>query len=179
MLERTSQLRELVVREPLTGLYNRRHFSEVLAHQFAEAKRYKQDLSLVMIDLDDFKNVNDGFGHPTGDEILILVALTVAAQLRGADVAARLGGDEFIILMPQSNAADAHALGARIAERFEEERSLKYPDVEVSLSIGIACLSETQSASDDDLIRQADRALYKAKDRGKARIVLAGGPPVQ
>src|SRR3990172_2296320 len=90
---RTQQLRELASREPLTGLYNRRHFNEMLERRFAEAVRYGTDLSCLMIDLDEFKAANDAFGHQVGDELLILTAGTIVGQLRTADLAARYGGD--------------------------------------------------------------------------------------
>jgi len=171
VMERTAQLRELAVREPLTGLYNRRHFAEVLARRFAEARRYQTELSLLMIDMDDFKDVNDRYGHQTGDELLVAVAYTISNQLRSADVAARYGGDEFIVLLPQARAEQAEILAQRIAEQFEAERLHKTPEVPVSLSIGIACLSESGAITDEQFVQAADRALYEAKAQGRNRVV--------
>ena len=174
--ERTRQLHELASREPLTGLYNRRHFNEVIVQRFSEAIRYGAELSCVMIDLDDFKAVNDQFGHQVGDEVLILMATTISSQLRAADLAARFGGDEFIILLPRTPADRAQVLGERIVRRFTEDVAEQLPQVRVSLSVGIANLPETSTNSPDGLLRAADQALYQAKSEGKNRIVMAAVP---
>jgi diguanylate cyclase (GGDEF)-like protein len=170
---RTRQLRELASREPLTGLYNRRHFNEALANRLSEAARYGSDLSCVMLDLDDFKSVNDRFGHHIGDELLILASITISSQLRAADMAARYGGDEFIILLPQTEADRAQILAERIVERFAEDLAGQLPKIRTSLSIGIVSLADSGATSPEDLIRAADEAMYRAKARGKSRIVMA------
>ncbi len=170
---RTHQLRELASREPLTGLYNRRHFSEVVERSFAEANRYQSDLSCIMIDLDEFKSANDEFGHQVGDELLILVAQTIKAQLRTADVAARYGGDEFIVLLPQTDGDRAAVLAERIVEQFAVDLQEGYPGVKVGMSVGLASLHAVDVDSADALMRAADRALYQAKAAGKNRIVVA------
>lgn len=174
---RTAQLRELASREPLTGLYNRRHFSEVMERSFAESRRYHSDLSCIMIDLDEFKAANDVFGHQVGDDLLILVAQTIKAQLRTADVAARYGGDEFIVLLPQTDADRAAVLADRIVEQFTSDVQVRFPDVRVSMSVGLASLQAVDVDSADALIRAADRALYQAKEAGKNRIVVANQSP--
>lgn len=171
---RTHQLRELASRDPLTGLYNRRYFSEVLQRCYAEAVRYRTDLSCIMIDLDDFKSANDAFGHQVGDQVLQLAAGTIVGQLRTADVAARYGGDEFILLLPQTDADRAHVLGGRIVERFNSELDERVPGSSVRMSMGIASLSTLESDNAEALIRGADHALYMAKTAGKNRIVMAG-----
>ncbi len=175
--ERTAQLRELASREPLTGLYNRRHISEDLVRRFAEAKRYGTDLSLLMLDMDDFKSVNDTFGHQTGDELLVLTSRTIESQLRSADVAARFGGDEFVVLLPQTNCEHAEILADRILARFSKELAEKLPHLNASLSIGIACLSEVSADNHERLLRAADMALYEAKGLGKGRVVMGGPVP--
>jgi len=170
---RTQQLRELASRDPLTGLYNRRYFSEVLGRCFAEAVRYGADLSCLMIDLDDFKQANDAYGHQKGDELLQLAAGTIVGQLRTADVAARYGGDEFILLLPQTDADRAHVLGERIITRFTTELSERLPDATVRMSVGISSLHTMGARDGEELIRAADNALYEAKSAGKNRIVNA------
>ncbi len=168
--QRTRQLRELAARDPLTGLYNRRHFNEVLARRFAEAKRYGHDLACMMIDLDDFKSVNDRFGHQSGDELLILATITITTELRGADVAARFGGDEFIVLLPQTDTNQARILGGRIMRKFQQSAADHFPHCPISLSVGIGSLVEVTTEDPDDLIRAADKALYDAKTSGKNTI---------
>jgi len=170
---RTKQLRELASREPLTGLYNRRHFNEMLAQHLAEAQRYGTELSCLMIDLDDFKTVNDAFGHAIGDEVLVLTANTIKSQLRGSDVAARLGGDEFVVLLPQTDAERARVLADRIVERLTQEVGTTLPSVCVGLSIGIASLQDLHAPDAATLIHSADTALYAAKAAGKSCIITA------
>jgi len=174
---RTYQLRELASREPLTGLYNRRHFNEMLERQFSEAVRYNTDLSCLMIDLDEFKAANDAFGHQLGDELLVLTAGTIVGQLRTADLAARYGGDEFIILLPQTDAERAHILAERMVERFSRDVAERFPNVRVSMSVGIASLQLLEPKDAESLIRHADRALYDAKKAGKNGIVTAMPAP--
>jgi len=171
---RTRQLRELAARDPLTGLYNRRYFGEVLQNRFSEARRYGTDLSCMMIDLDDFKSVNDRFGHHMGDELLILTSMTVASQLRAADVAARFGGDELVVLLPQTDARRAQVLAERVAEKYAQDLAEQMPNVRITLSIGIASVLEAAPDTPEELIRAADAAMYRAKDLGKSQIVTAG-----
>ena len=170
--ERTEQLRELASREPLTGLYNRRYFNEMLEHRFSEAMRYENELSCIMLDLDDFKKVNDRFGHQAGDKLLVLTAETITRQLRTADVAARFGGDEFIVLLPQTDSDRAQILSERIAEQLLEQVRTRLAGVSITVSIGIASLPSPEITSAEGLIRAADNALYDAKAAGKNRIVV-------
>lgn len=174
---RTHQLRELASREPLTGLYNRRHFNEMLERRFSEAVRYGTDLTCLMIDLDEFKAANDAFGHQVGDELLVLTAGTIVGQLRTADLAARYGGDEFIILLPQTDAENSLILAERMVERFSGDVAERFPNVRVSMSMGIASLQLLEPKDAESLIRYADRALYDAKKQGKNCIVSAMPAP--
>ncbi len=170
---RTHQLRELASRDPLTGLYNRRYFSDVLQRCYAEASRYRTDLSCIMIDLDDFKSANDAYGHQVGDQVLQMAAGTIVGQLRTADVAARYGGDEFILLLPQTDLDRAHVLGERIVERFNTELGKSVPGSTVRMSMGIASLRHLEPDNAEALIQAADHALYSAKTSGKNQIVMA------
>lgn len=172
---RTRQLHELAAREPLTGLYNRRHFNEVLGRALAEAVRHDTDLSCVMIDLDDFKQANDAFGHRAGDEILLLTSRAITSTLRSSDVAARYGGDEFVLLLPQTAAHQAEVLAGRIVEQVEREMTRRFPQASTRLSAGIASIRSLGLTDGDDLIRAADSALYQAKLDGKNCIRLARG----
>ena len=170
---RTQQLRELASRDPLTSLFNRRHFNEMLERRLAEATRYKTDLACIMIDLDGFKAVNDSSGHHVGDELLQVTADTIMAQLRTSDVAARFGGDEFIALLPQTDADQAKHLAHRIMEQFNRTVKEKFPDVNVSMSVGVAGMAEADIGDAEALVRTADHAMYEAKGGGKNRIVTA------
>ncbi len=175
--KRTRQLRELASREPLTGLYNRRHFNEVLDRAFSEALRYEGDLACIMIDLDEFKKVNDQLGHQAGDGVLLCAATTIRSQLRGADLAARYGGDEFVVLLPQTNTDRAYVLAERIGGRFAEEMAHHDPPLSTGMSMGIASLTGLKSRTPDELVRAADRALYRAKAEGKNCIASANLTP--
>lgn len=170
--QRTQQLRELAARDPLTGVYNRRHFGESLRSRHGEAVRYGTELSCIMIDVDDFKLVNDLRGHHTGDLLLSLAARTVSLQLRSADVAARYGGDEFVVLLPHTGAQQAGALAERIVEHFAQAIAELDVGIPVTLSVGVASLTSDMRDDAEALVREADRAMYKAKDNGKAQIVV-------
>jgi len=172
--QRTRQLRELAERDPLTGLYNRRQFKNILERSFSEATRYGNDLACIMIDLDDFKRINDLFGHQIGDEVLTLTATTIESELRTSDYAARYGGDEFVVLLPQTDQVRAEVLAERIASRFQRVLTGTLPQVQTGLSGGIASVVTVQALDAESLVRAADHALYEAKAAGKNCIVTAG-----
>ena len=112
------QLEQMAATDPLTGLYNRRHFGRVLEQLFAETHRLDRDLSCVMIDLDGYKQLNDSIGHQVGDQLLVLAGKVIAANLRKMDVAARYGGDEFVLLIPNTSSDDAALVAARIRDEY-------------------------------------------------------------
>lgn len=175
--ERTRALRDLATRDPLTNLYNRRHFAEVLRYEFAEAVRYGHELALVMVDLDNFKGINDTHGHRVGDDVLLLTARMIAGELRASDIAARYGGDEFILLLPHTSAADAEALADRIHQALRAAAKASIPQAHVDISLGIASLAETDATSPEALIHAVDAALYEVKRSGKGRIAHARPAP--
>jgi len=175
--QRTEELRDLASRDPLTGLYNRRYFGDVLERSFSEAVRYHHELSCLMIDLDSFKHINDAFGHHVGDDVLVLTAETINGELRSSDVAARFGGDEFVILLPQTDAERARVLAERLAERFAHDAGDRIPQVGPTMSIGIASLPSAAIKHAEGLIRAADDALYSAKTAGKNCFHVAGSTP--
>ncbi|GIW76773.1 MAG: diguanylate cyclase response regulator [Phycisphaerae bacterium] len=168
------RMEQMAATDPLTGLYNRRHYSKVLEQLFAESQRYGHDLSAVMIDLDGYKQLNDTFGHAFGDQLLVLGSKIIQSNLRRGDVAARYGGDEFVLLLPHASAAEAERVVERIRQEFKTvtAQMLKRP-LGVSMSIGIASLSTCRSASADELMASADTALYKAKEAGRDRVSCA------
>jgi len=163
------EVKSLAIRDGLTGLYNNRHFREVLAHQVEVSRRYGWPLSLLFLDIDNFKNINDTWGHPEGDLVLKALASFLQAHVRLADVLCRYGGEEFVVLLPQTAWNQAH----RLAERLREEIAgtpilLSHGEIHITVSIGLSCL--TPSLSGEDLVKSADAALYKAKQSGKNRV---------
>ena len=178
------RLETMAATDPLTGLYNRRHFSRVLDQLFAEAQRYEKDLSCVMIDLDGYKQLNDTFGHQVGDQLLVTAGKVISANMRRMDVAARYGGDEFVLLLPHADSNEAAAVGDRIREEFvKASAALLHREQGVTMSIGVSSAGRNRAAHADQLVASADEALYQAKDAGRNRTVLAEGastavPPV-
>jgi diguanylate cyclase (GGDEF)-like protein len=158
------------ITDDLTGLVNRRRFMSALESEIERARRLSSQLTVVLADLDDFKRVNDAFGHHAGDDVLRAFADLVRSYVRDADVPGRIGGEEFAILLPETNSADA----ASVAERMRHSLSLvsipvtQDQTVRVSSSFGVAELAPGQSG--DDLMRAADAALYRAKEEGKNRV---------
>jgi two-component system cell cycle response regulator len=168
------KLEEVAATDPLTGLYNRRHFGKVLEQLFSEAQRYDTDLTCIMIDLDEYKQLNDTYGHQIGDQLLLVAAKAIAANLRTMDVAARYGGDEFICLLPHAGAAEAHRVAERIREQFGAASAnlLKW-ERRVTMSIGLGSLREHRPDTSEQLVALADGALYRAKGAGKDGIIAA------
>ena len=157
--------RALSITDGLTSLYNYRYFRRQLGRELALAKRYSNELLLLMIDIDDFKDYNDRYGHLAGDNALREIAKTLAEGTREGDIVARYGGEEFVIIMPQTGKEAAGIVAERLRGAVENAR----PKPWVTISIGIA--SFPSDASDDErLISCADQALYRAKRAGKNRI---------
>jgi len=167
--------------DELTGLANRRHFEEVLSAFFHQATRYRRPMSLVIIDIDFFKAVNDAGGHLLGDELLKTVARAILQACRKADLPARIGGDEFAIILPETAAPDAAAVAARIQHLVAAETtSSDELQLNVTLSIGVADLSAKDIKTHADMVNRTDKALYAAKERGRNCIVefdaITGAP---
>ncbi len=166
--DKAGEYEQLSVTDPLTGLLNRRYLEERIAEEIIRSKRHRFSLSLMMLDVDDFKAYNDSFGHPAGDTALRTVADILKETLRGADVAARYGGEEFAILLPQTSSEEAAQIGERIRRRIERT---EFPERRVTVSIGIAsCSNEVDSPK--DLISAADVALYSAKNHGRNNVQI-------
>ena len=171
------RVEEMAATDPLTGLYNRRHFGKVLEQLFAEGQRYEQDLSCVMIDLDGFKQINDVYhNHAVGDQILMIASRIISANLRKADVAARYGGDEFILLLPHSSAEEAASVVQRVREEYRQASAVILRRNEgATMSVGIGSRRNDDPAAPEQLVAAADAALYQAKGAGRNRIVLSHG----
>jgi diguanylate cyclase (GGDEF)-like protein len=159
--------------DSLTGAANRRHFFEMAAHELAVAQRYHNALSLILLDIDHFKRVNDMLGHDAGDEMLKRIAGIVRGHLREADVFARYGGEEFVILLPHTNAQQATVVAERIREDIATHSAIAREGIVMAtISTGVAQLLRDETI--DALIRRADEALYLAKRRGRNRTVTLG-----
>lgn len=160
-----AQLVELSLTDSLTGLHNRRYFELLLNNDVERSRRFRHGLSVIMGDLDRFKDYNDTFGHPAGDEALQRVAQCLREGRRKADVVVRYGGEEFAILLPETDAADALQVAEKIRAAVVNLGGLKRP---LTISLGVASLRE-RGADAEELIDQADRALYQAKRTGRNR----------
>ncbi|MFB3890816.1 MAG: diguanylate cyclase [Phycisphaerae bacterium] len=168
------RLAEMSKIDQLTGLANRRHFEQVLAAFYNQARRYNRPLSVMVMDVDFFKAVNDTGGHASGDDVLRQVTRALEAACRKADLPARLGGDEFAVLLPETTAADAQAVAERISMGVSGlPISVGSARISITASIGVADLNSGEMDSPDALMALADRALYAAKERGRNRVVQA------
>jgi diguanylate cyclase (GGDEF)-like protein/PAS domain S-box-containing protein len=168
--EANHRLQNLVLTDALTGLYNRRGFDERLNAEFARAGRKNHDLSVLLIDLDNFKRRNDTYGHPEGDKTLKQLAKIMQATCRLGDLAARYGGEEFVMLLPETNEQQAIAFANRLLDAI---RKAEWDNEPVTASMGIASLHPS-TKTEQRLVALADEALYVAKRFGKNRAVAYG-----
>jgi diguanylate cyclase (GGDEF)-like protein len=167
-----SQLREQVIRDPLTNLFNRRYFDETLERELARASREKYPLCIVMMDIDHFKKVNDTYGHEAGDTVLKTLGELVTRQCRQGDFVCRFGGEEFVLVMPNINVEVARTRAESILKAVRE-LTIPYGvfSLNVTLSMGISRYPG-DSMAPRGLVRAADKALYTAKENGRNRVVL-------
>lgn len=172
--ENRKALAEQANTDALTQLKNRRHFHAQAEQNLADCRRLGKDMSVLLIDIDHFKNVNDTFGHNAGDEVLVKVATQLAHLVRHADTVARFGGEEFAALLPETNRLGAAVLGERIRKAVEgEEIVVDGRRIPVTVSIGISTLAAEMVESIDQLLDIADRRLYLAKNSGRNRICVS------
>jgi diguanylate cyclase (GGDEF)-like protein len=166
------QLVALARTDPLTGIINRRFFYELAETEFARARRYQRPLSILMIDIDHFKNINDTYGHLVGDEVIKFLSVECKRQLRTTDIFARFGGEEFICLLHEENPQDACQTAERIRRAIAASRfAVAEQAIEITISIGIASLCSGETTL-SELINQADQALYLSKSNGRNRVSL-------
>ena len=172
LVEMARQLEELSGRDDLTGVFNRRHFRRTVARAFDHSRRYHRPLSVAIIDVDHFKNVNDRFGHQAGDTVLAEVAKRFVRSVRSSDYLARYGGEEFIVLLPETQLGDAVTFGEKLRAAIASA-PVPIPGgdaLPVTVSVGTASLAHTQFSSAAEMIRAADQALYRAKRNGRNRV---------
>lgn len=163
-------LRKIATNDGLTGIYNRRSFDMIIAKEFDRASRYERELSLLIVDIDHFKQVNDTYGHVAGDDVLKALANRLSKQLRTNDHLARYGGEEFVIILPETPLEMAHLLAERIRKSTEErEYQVGNQTIHITLSIGISSFP-SHADTLEEMIYHADSALYEAKDSGRNRV---------
>ncbi len=163
---------ELATTDPLTGLRNRRYFQDRLREECARSDRTDQPLSLIMVDLDHFKAVNDRWGHPVGDQVLVHAARLIGGSVRSCDVACRVGGEEFAVLCPGVREDEAFRVAERV-RRALAQTPLKVDGQEVTVTASMGLASREPDSGTEDLVRRSDLALYQAKAAGRNRVELA------
>lgn len=167
------KVERLSIADGLTGLYNRRFLSERLDEEYSKAVRYEMPLSLLIMDVDFFKRVNDAFGHQVGDNALIAVAKVLRASVRESDLVGRYGGEEFVILLPHTSLEMALSVAEKIRQTVSETPIEGMGDNRLTISIGAAGLPDIKVAGMEELVRKADEALYRAKEGGRNQVVRA------
>ncbi len=172
-----TELEHLVTTDSLTGLPNRRYFFSRAQTEFIRSNRYERPLSLVMIDVDHFKDVNDKHGHLVGDAALRHIAEIMKSCVRESDMVARYGGEEFVIILPETDPAGSRFIAERVRTEIEASRMKidNKSELRMTVSLGIACMSKDNQFSDiDKLLQKADDAMYRSKQSGRNCITIAG-----
>ena len=167
------KLRQQATTDPLTGIFNRRHFFNLAENELKRSKRYGHPLSVIIFDIDHFKRVNDTYGHTVGDQALCKLTNETQAGLREIDIFARYGGEEFIIMLPDTGLEQAHMMAERIRRRCAGTTPLEVGQATVSTTVSFGVASrEDEDISLDDLILRADTALYSSKKAGRNRVTV-------
>ena len=166
--EKQAAIEEKAYFDNLTKVYNRNKFDEFLDQEIIRVKRYKNPLSIAILDIDKFKNFNDTYGHLVGDEILIMIAQNINSNVRASDTFARWGGEEFVILFRETDAQSAKIIVQKLKEKIQE---LQHPTAGgVTASFGITEYLEDESI--ETLFKRCDKALYLAKENGRNRVEI-------
>ncbi|HEY4159065.1 MAG TPA: GGDEF domain-containing protein [Polyangiaceae bacterium] len=169
------QLYDASVTDALTGANNREHFDTQLFSELSYARRHRTDVSLILFDVDHFKKVNDTYGHPVGDLVLVELARTIAGVVRNEDVFARYGGEEFALILRGIDLTGAAAVGERLRQRIEALRiAAEQGSLSITVSVGCSSCGESDEKTPEALVASADRRLYAAKRSGRNRVVNEG-----
>lgn len=172
--EKEKKLQQLASVDPLTKLYNRRYFSKMANHLLHLAKRHEDDISLLMMDIDNFKAVNDTYGHDIGDKVIVVLANILQTMSRESDIVARFGGEEFIVLLPKTDKIGAHVIAEKLRKKVEElVLDVHETELHFTVSIGVSEINAKTEENIDKAIKRADEALYTAKRSGKNRVSIA------
>ena len=172
--QQSRRLKDLAVTDPLTGAYNRRYFEEQINGAFEVWARYKRPSTLVLLDIDHFKQVNDEFGHGVGDDALKLLVELISSRIRGVDTLCRYGGEEFAVLLSETSARHGLRLAEELRQRVQESDLL--PQGTLTVSAGVCDISA--AANGEDWLQQADEALYRAKSSGRNRVEHVAGETI-
>ncbi|MCP4074577.1 MAG: diguanylate cyclase [Gammaproteobacteria bacterium] len=172
--ERTRELELLVTQDGLTGLFNRKALDDQLASEMSRSGRYHHQLSMLMLDIDYFKKVNDVYDHQAGDKVLKMVSKWMQGSIRASDFAARYGGEEFIILLPETRVDYAYDLAERLRRKIENGVVTSDEGLEIGITVSIGVAAYPDHAENMyDLVKAADKALYRAKRQGRNQVVMA------
>jgi len=170
-VEHHASMREMAMKDPLTQIYNRRYFMDLLQREVNYALRNKQPLALILLDLDHFKAVNDTYGHDAGDRVLKEVSQTIGASLRIYDAFARYGGEEFVIMLRTTSMDQAKMIAERVRKLVADlQVTLESKTIDVTISLGVAALSQDRLVTPDELLKAADEKLYEAKAAGRNQV---------
>jgi diguanylate cyclase (GGDEF)-like protein len=175
--ERLRVYKDYAYTDPLTGIPNRRFYYERLLQEISRARRGKHDLTLAIVDLDLFKEINDGFGHHGGDQVLKFFAQFLRENLRQEDIVCRIGGDEFAILLPETPAKKATVFFDRVREKLDQMDVFIAGRSRLVLSFSCGVAEFRPEYLPEDLIEEADHSLYSAKASGRSRVVVAPSSP--
>lgn len=159
------------IMDHLTQVYNRMYIMQVFEDAFAQYKRYQQIFSCILLDIDDFKAINDTYGHQMGDEVLKVTARQIASQLRETDSFGRYGGEEFLIILPNNSAREAQQVAEKIRTSVAQS-TVGIQNLSVTISLGVCDTQMDSPTSQDELLHNVDIALYEAKENGKNRTVI-------
>ncbi len=172
--EANERLRTLAFRDGLTGLYNHRYFQEIMEREIKRAARYQRPLSLILIDIDHFKQINDTFGHQRGDQVLKTLGKIIENTIRTSDIAARYGGEEFAIILPETDLKGAAVLAERLRKAVEScPMDLNGTMTKITISLGVTTyMGGQKEVKKSKIIDAADRALYNSKEKGRNRVSL-------
>ncbi|WP_305909869.1 bifunctional diguanylate cyclase/phosphodiesterase [Methylomarinum sp. Ch1-1] len=172
VLNRTmSELEYYSVHDPLTGIHNRRYFNDMLEYEVGRSERHKHEFSILLLDLDDFKDINDSYGHPLGDEVLKTIAESICLFMRKGDIATRMGGDEFALILPETGASGAKVAAEKIRSHLQQLSFLSPEGKPFHITTSIGIISYPQDVQNvEEMMSGVDVALYRAKDLGKNEV---------
>ncbi len=172
--ELIQELQLLASTDPMTKLYNRRYFFKISQHSFDLLKREKQNLSIIMLDIDKFKNINDTYGHSIGDEVIVHLANQIIMHQRKSDISARFGGEEFVILLPNTSLYGANIVAENLRKSVEESQINinKNTTIQYTISLGVVQIDIQNNQTVENGIQEADNLLYKAKNNGRNKVCM-------